>query len=118
MERTANAIIPRRTADVVSQLLDEMARSVVTYPSEVGRTGRRLKDLIDGTAFFPGGAGVWRGARNGGPLPEQFPVAPVMFVAHNFDSAKAYSESIVSRGEVESPFWRDRLLPDAGGRRS
>jgi hypothetical protein len=111
MEQIVDAIIPRRTATVVSELLDEMARCVVTYHPDVGRTGRRLDDLIQGTAFFPGGAGVWRGARNAGPLPTWFPVAPIMFVAHNFDSAENYPQTFASRGEVESSFWRDRLLP-------
>ena len=58
-------------------------------PSGVQRVGAP----IDGTAFFPGGHGLWRGTEPHGPLPEFFPRNPVMFVGHNFDSVRGYERS-------------------------
>jgi uracil-DNA glycosylase len=33
-----------------------------------------------------------------------------MFVAHNYDSINAHARAKARRGEVDSPFWRDRLI--------
>lgn len=51
---------------------------------------RRIGDAIDGTAFFPGGHGLWRGMTAHGPLPETFPDQPVMIVGHNFAKVTDY----------------------------
>jgi hypothetical protein len=61
---------------------------IVTDYGELVRTGETVDRLIEGTAFFPGGTGLWRGDRYGGPIPEFFPERPVMFLGHNFDSKK------------------------------
>jgi hypothetical protein len=94
----------RLSVDVIQQLLDEMNRLVVTYPERVERTGRTLDELIAGTAFFPGGTGLWRGRISGGPLPVQFPEKPVMFVAHNFGNLASLQEAIREKGEAHSAF--------------
>ncbi|MEA2785890.1 MAG: uracil-DNA glycosylase [Candidatus Eremiobacteraeota bacterium] len=101
----------REARVVLQQLLDEMRETVRDYHPAVGRTGATVDELIQGTAFFPGGSGLWRGNALGGPLPDHFPDAPVMFVAHNYDSINAHARAKARRGEVDSPFWRDRLIP-------
>jgi hypothetical protein len=63
---------------------------------------------IPGTAFFPGGYGLW-GAEAGRPLPE-FPVGGVMVVGHDFHSESGYRESLSRGRESESqPTWRNLL---------
>jgi len=98
----------RRSARVVvQQLLDAMADTVRDYPPEVGRTGATVDELIGGTAFFPGGCSLWRGKEPGGPMPEHFPEAPIMLVAHNFDSIRAHQKNRI--GEAHTLFWRNLL---------
>jgi hypothetical protein len=80
----------RSSAGVIRELLRTMTDTVTSYHPEVGRTISTFEGLIQGTACFPGGAGLWRGRANGGPLPECFPGAPIMFVGHNFDSVRGY----------------------------
>jgi len=101
----------RDPREVLQHLLDSMHETVRDYHPTVGRTGRTVDELIQGTAFFPGGSGLWRGNRLRGPLPEVFPDAPVMLVAHNYDSITAHERAKARGGEVDSPFWRDRLIP-------
>ncbi len=96
----------RKSRTVVKQLLDEMDRIVRDYHPDVGRTGRTVDDLIQGTSLFPGGCGLWRGDVPWGPMPEFFPESPVMLVAHNFDSIRAHEDSQTKGGEVGSAFWR------------
>ncbi len=79
---------------------------VRSYHPEVRKTGATLSDLVNGTAFFPGGSGLWRGSEHFGKLPKFFPDAPVMFVAHNFDSVSAYEKCLLNGGEPGSFFWR------------
>lgn len=88
-----------------------MSATVRDYHPTVGRTSRMVDGLIQGTAFFPGGSGLWRGSSLGGPLPGRFPNAPIMFVAHNYDSITAHERAKARGGEVDSSFWRDRLIP-------
>jgi len=78
--------MPRLSSTVVQELLDEINRVIVDYPTGVERTGESVSALIDGTSCFPGGTGLWRGDCHSGPLPLYFPQQPVMFVGHNFDS--------------------------------
>ncbi len=95
----------RLSKDVVQELLDEMSRIVSNYHPSVRLTGRSVEELIDGTAVFPGGTGLWRGDVCHGPLPQYFPESPVMFVAHNFDSDAAHDRSRNRGGEVEGSFF-------------
>ena len=97
----------RLSSDVVQALLDEMNRLVVKYPAGVKRTGKAVAELIQGTACFPGGAGLWRGDFYGGPLPPYFPERSVMFIGHNFDSIDAHERAMANKGEVHSTFWKN-----------
>ena len=97
---------PRKSEDVVQQLLDAMKMLVTKYHPTVRQTGSTLSDLIPGTAFFPGGSGLWRGLEARGPMPALFPDAPVMFVGHNFDSIRAFDKAFLNGGEARSEFWR------------
>jgi hypothetical protein len=99
----------RKSAEVVDELLRAMANVVTSYHPTVGRTSSTVEGLIQGTSFFPGGAGLWRGRQSGGVLPEYFPPGPLMFVGHNFDSQRNYDISLARGGEVEGQFWT-RLL--------
>ncbi len=99
----------RRSTEVISELLRAMEDTVISYHPTVGRTGLMIEDLIDGTACFPGGTGLWRGKKNRGELPEHFPENSVMFVGHNFDSERGYALSLEAGGEAEGDFWT-RLL--------
>ncbi len=103
----------REARVVLQQLLDEMRETVRDYHPTVGLTGATVDELIQGTAFFPGGSGLRRNTL-GGPLPDHFPESPIMFVAHNYDSINAHARARTRGGEVDSPFWRDRLLPYIG----
>ena len=96
----------RRTDDVIQELLNEMTSTVRSYHPSVGRTGPNVGALIRGTAFFPGGAGVWRGHDYWGMLPKYFPAAPVLILGHNFDSVKAHAKAQQRGGEVHSLFWK------------
>jgi hypothetical protein len=91
---------------VIQNLLDEMQVTVRSYHETVLRTPETVPALIQGTAFFPGGSGLWRGGEPFGELPEFFPAFPVMFVGHNFDSSRAFSRSLEMGGECNSEFWR------------
>ena len=91
---------------MVQELLDEMDRIVRDYHPDVGRTGKRISELIAGTSMFPGGAGLWRSEFSFGALPEFFPDTPVMFVGHNFDSIAAHDASQQRGGEGNSTFWK------------
>jgi hypothetical protein len=70
---------------------------------------------IKGTAFFPGGSGLW--LENRDPASVSFPVGGVMVLGHNFDSQTSFKES-VSRGEekLTSGTWGPlvKLLSEAG----
>jgi hypothetical protein len=48
---------PRKSEEVVQQLLAAMRLIVTNYHPTVKQTGLTLSRLIPGTAFFPGGSG-------------------------------------------------------------
>lgn len=100
----------RKSADVICSLLRSMDEMVVHYHPTVTRTSTTVDGLIQGTAAFPGGAGLWRGQMNNGAMPEWFPESPVMFVGHNFDSVRGDEISHAQGGEVGGQFWRRLLL--------
>jgi hypothetical protein len=103
----------RRSEDVIKCLLAAMSETVTSYHPTVKHTSTTIDGLIAGTACFPGGAGLWRGEANGGPLPEHFPQSPVMFVGHNFDSDRGFALSFDRKGEAGGQFWQ-RLLGIVG----
>jgi len=96
----------RTSVSVIQQLLDEMDSIVRDYHPSVGRTGKTVGDLIQGTSAFPGGSGLWRGTEPFGALPEFFPEDSIMFVAHNFDSKRAHDESKATGGRGSSLYWK------------
>lgn len=76
--------------------------------------------IIEGTAFFPGGTGLWGAPRN-----TRFPVGGVMAVGNTFDSLDGFRRSLERRAEVvlrgdtewtDGPTWRHliALLRAAG----
>jgi len=75
----------------------------------------RVPTPIPGTAFFPGGFGLWDAAASK-PLPA-FPTGGVMVLGHDFHSESGYHQSLSRGRESESqPTWRNLLavLSDAG----
>ncbi len=99
----------RKSVEVLDVLLRTMTETVLSYHPDVRSTSSTVEGLIQGTACFPGGAGLWRGRPNGGSLPVYFPESPLMFVGHNFDSERGYEISLMRGGEGEGVFWT-RLL--------
>lgn len=104
---------------MVSLVRQRMNEIVVSYTSPVNVV--RVGPPIEGTAFFPGGTGLWRGREPFGELPAFCPQSPVMLIGHNFDSVAGYEQSL-KRGieRLGSPTWRyllayleeGRLQPD------
>jgi uracil-DNA glycosylase len=75
-----------------------------SYPNGVIRISKR----IPGTAFFPGGYGLWN------TLPDEhlppMPVGGVMVVGHNFDSEAGFEHAFNHSGEnLKGPTWRNLL---------
>jgi hypothetical protein len=71
------------STSVVGDLFEEMDQTVTAYGPGVVRVDR----CVNGTAFYPGGIGLWRGITAMGAAPRRFPDRPVMILGHNFDSA-------------------------------
>jgi uracil-DNA glycosylase len=68
----------------------------------------RISAHIPGTAFFPGGSGLWNTQPNE-PLPPM-PVGGIMVVGHNFDSEASFKRSFNHAGEnLKDPTWRNLL---------
>lgn len=77
-------------------------QSVAPYPKGV----LELPKPIQGTAFFPGGDGLYKEL---GPL--IFPVAGIMVLGHDFHSEDGYKRSFKLGGErLTDPTWRNLLL--------
>lgn len=95
----------RASRDVVNELLGALRETVTDYGA-LKRTNDTIDAIIQGTAVFPGGSGLWRGDAPFGPLPEGFPDRPTMFVAHNFDKDASYQQSL-ARGieRMNDDFW-------------
>ncbi len=97
----------RLTADVLADLRGKMAEIVVSYPPHIHRIE---PPFIVGTAFFPGGCGLWCGLEHFAPAPAFFPETPVMFVAHNYASANAF-RLLRAKGGEGGFWWRDIVIP-------
>src|SRR5687767_9546772 len=68
-----------------------------------------VPECIKGTAFFPGGYGLWR-PDTSTPLPP-FPVRGIMVLGHDFHSEYGYRESLARGCEAETqPTWRNLLV--------
>ena len=78
--------------------------------------------VISGTAFFPGGWGLWC-TQEGQDMPAM-PIGGIMIVGQDFDSERGFEASRLHRSELglrsdgtyRSPTWRElvRLLTDVG----
>ena len=86
----------------VEYLLDVL--SGFSYPDEVVPVPKR----IPGTAFFPGGFGLWR-EQPKGPLPPM-PIGKVMVLGNYFDTEEGYQKSRRKGDELYTPTWNN-LLP-------
>jgi hypothetical protein len=81
-----------------------MERIVNDYGT-LKRTNTALDTSVQGTAVFPGGAGLWRGEEPFGDLPKLFPEDCLMIVAHNFDKESSYLKSVKRGRELLHGFW-------------
>lgn len=80
------------------------------YPDGVRATDR----VIEGTAFFPGGRGLWLEDRDHAQA--KLPVSGIMVLGHNFDSTTGYEASVSRKKEnLNGPTWRNliKLLEEA-----
>jgi hypothetical protein len=77
------------TADVVANLFTQMEATVSAY----GPAAIKLTKRIEGTAFFPGGIGLWQTLKPRGTAPLLFPGAPIMVLGHNFDKVSGFEAS-------------------------
>ncbi|PLS79573.1 MAG: hypothetical protein CYG59_12535 [Chloroflexi bacterium] len=77
---------------------------VAPYPKGVVPVPKQ----IAGTAFFPGGSGLWQ--PNGSDVLPHFPVGKVMVLGHDFHSEIGYHQSLAKCGEnLKGPTWRNLL---------
>jgi hypothetical protein len=94
---------------VLIDLWEEMTRSVGPYPSGMVAVPKWMR----GTAFFPGGLGIWIEA---GQL-AKLPFGKVMILGQDFDTETSYQRSFAVGTEVEtSATWRNlrKILGEAG----
>lgn len=91
-----------------SHPVDELASLAAALQPDVWPRGLvAVPTRISGTAFFPGGSGLWR------PTPERllpsFPVGGVLVVGHDFGTCGQYAAAMRAGHEpVETnPTWRD-----------
>jgi hypothetical protein len=88
--------MPTLYHDVVDRLfakMDELVPAAI-YPSVVPR----ITERIEGTAFFPGGSGLFLEGRDRQDV--QFPFGGVMVLGHNFDSESGFNKSFARKGEI------------------
>jgi uracil-DNA glycosylase len=89
----------------VEHLFARLEEKFTSYPPGVVRVPK----VIPGTAFFPGGYGLW-GTEAGEPLPP-LPKGGVMVLGHNFDSEAGFANSLKNGGEnLKGATWRPLLL--------
>ena len=95
----------------VEHLFDVL--SGFSYPDGVVPVPKR----ISGTAFFPGGSGLWREEPRA-PLPPM-PIGKVMVLGNYFDTEDGYRKSRQNGDELHTPTWNNLLplLGSAGIRR-
>ena len=81
-------------------LLDQFG----SYPNGVIKIPERL----DGTAFFPGGWGLWNTQPH--ELPPPVPIGGSMVLGHNFDSEAGFQRALRHEGEnLKSATWGNLL---------
>ena len=74
---------------------------------------KAIPQPISGTAFFPGGAGIWKEA---GVHQSRSRRRPIMVLGHDFDSEVAYRRSFEVGDETYGPTWRNlgKLFDETG----
>ena len=91
----------------IEDLFNEQKK--LCYPNEV----ERVKRMIAGTAFFPGGSGLWLGCSCSWYTPSDRPDMPegkVMILGNYFDTKTGYEESFENKGEnLKCPTWQNLL---------
>jgi uracil-DNA glycosylase len=81
-------------------LLDQFG----SYPNGV----IKIPEHLDGTAFFPGGWGLWNTQPHEPPPP--VPIGGILVIGHNFDSEAGFQRSFHHAGEnLKSATWRNLL---------
>lgn len=85
----------------MTESLSLRLNEVEPYPSGI----RPLPTTVSGTAFFPGGSGLWR---EGGTTPD--PRGGVLFLANDLEAQTEY-QGLVDRGkeDLHDPVWRNLL---------
>jgi len=84
----------------VDKLFSQL-KTVEPYPQGVCGTDER----IAGTAFFPGGDGLWKEQKN--IERPAMPIGKIMVLGHNFDSVAGFRKSVAHGSEnMKSPTWR------------
>ena len=100
-----------RPADHPVDRFFRLASQIGPYPPGTEAVPAR----ISGTAFFPGGSGIWRESVE--PSMPPLPTGGVMVIGQDFHSRERYLESARQGYESTSdPTWRElrRLLSEAG----
>jgi len=81
-------------------------RAQLPRPTQYPKGVLPTRELIEGTAFFPGGHGLWM--EDGEP---HFPVGGIMVLGHDFHSEAEYTKSL-ERGKenLKAATWRELVL--------
>ena len=91
--------MPQSGQRSVEYLFDRLEDMDIDYPED---EVIRVPERISGTAFFPGGYGLWRGEGPGGP----FPRGGVMVLGQDFHSECDYRKSFSAGHELDTPTWK------------
>jgi hypothetical protein len=98
--------MPTPFIEIVDRLFTKMDKLIpaALYPDHVLQIPRR----INGTAFFPGGSGLYLEERDQSTV--EFPFGGVMLLSHNFDSESGFQNSL-QRGKekLTSGTWRSLI---------
>jgi len=84
-----------RSTTVIDDLFSTMDDVVDAYDEDA----KRIFGRVNGTSFFPGGVGLWRGLNPQGQIPDDFAERPIMFLGHNFDNEVGFNRSKHNRIE-------------------
>jgi hypothetical protein len=92
-------------------VIDDLFSTVYGVVDAYDENAKHLCGRVNGTSFFPGGIGLWRGLNPQGPIPDDFPVKPVMFLGHNFDNEDGFNRSKHNRIEpMNTRTWKGQQI--------
>jgi len=75
-------------------------QTITNYPQDVVPVNGRIK----GTAFFPGGDGLWKEHQQN----DELTIGGIMIVGHNFDNVTGFQKSLQQGTEpINCPTWRN-----------